>query len=68
MITVYSKTTCPQCVQAKAKLKAAGIDYDEVNIDNNPDKRNELVAKGFRSVPVFLQDDKYVSLAEILKP
>jgi glutaredoxin 3 len=42
-VTVYSTTWCPWCDRAKALLKARGIDYDNVNIDTQPNFRQKLV-------------------------
>lgn len=35
-LTLYSTTWCGYCVRLKAMLKAAGIGYDEVNIEQDP--------------------------------
>ncbi len=42
-VTVYSTTWCPWCDRAKALLKARGIAYDSVNIDEEPDFRQKLL-------------------------
>ena len=42
-VTVYSTTWCPWCDRAKALLKARGIAYDNVNIDEEPNFRQRLV-------------------------
>ena len=51
MLTVYSKNNCPFCVQAKQLLESKGVDYTEINIEQDPDARQMLVDKGLRSVP-----------------
>ena len=51
MITVYSKNNCPFCVRAKALLESKGVEYTEVNIENDPESRQMLLDKGLRSVP-----------------
>lgn len=50
-LTVYSKTVCPFCVNAKNFLKAKNIDFEEINIENNTDARQLMLDKGHRSVP-----------------
>ena len=42
-VTVYSTTWCPWCDRAKALLKARGIAYDNVNIDEQPNFRQKLL-------------------------
>lgn len=32
-IVVYSKSGCPNCVTAKSVLKAKGLEYTEVNVE-----------------------------------
>ena len=33
-ITLYSKSGCPLCVQAKNLLRSKGLNYFEINCDN----------------------------------
>jgi mycoredoxin len=35
-LTMYTTSWCGYCVRLKAKLKASGIAYDEVNIEEDP--------------------------------
>lgn len=51
MVTVYSKNNCPFCDRAKQLLENKGVQYTEVNIENDPDSRQMLLDKGLRSVP-----------------
>lgn len=50
-LTVYSKTVCPFCVNAKNFLKAKNIDFEEINIEHSNDARQFMLDKGHRSVP-----------------
>lgn len=34
-VTIYTKSACPNCVTAKQLLKAKGLTYSEVNMDND---------------------------------
>jgi glutaredoxin 3 len=43
-VTLYTTDPCGFCRQAKALLKARGIDYREVNLAKDPDGRADLVA------------------------
>ena len=58
MITVYSKSNCPYCVQAKNLLKQKGIVFEEINIEETPGAREFIVAEGHRTVPQIYQDGK----------
>lgn len=58
MLTIYSKTVCPYCVNAKNFLKAKGIEFKEVNIEENEDAREFLKAHGHRSVPQIYHNGK----------
>ena len=61
MLTVYSKTVCPYCVQAKALLESRGIEYEERNINNGWDKEDLLAAvPGARTVPQIFLDEELV--------
>ena len=51
MLTVYSKTVCPYCVQAKNFLKAKGITFREVNIEQDEEAREFIQSEGHRTVP-----------------
>jgi glutaredoxin len=55
-VVVYSKANCPQCVIAKNKLEAAGVEFTEVRIDLNPNVRDKLISEGHRSVPILMVD------------
>ncbi|HEY1275396.1 MAG TPA: glutaredoxin domain-containing protein, partial [Thermoleophilaceae bacterium] len=43
-VTLYTTEPCGFCRQAKALLKARGVDYREVNLAKDPVGREELVA------------------------
>jgi glutaredoxin 3 len=51
MITVYSKTNCPHCVNAKKYLESKNINYREVNIEQDNQAREFVLSQGHRSVP-----------------
>lgn len=42
-ITVYTKSNCVQCEQTKKQFDKFGINYDLVNLEENP-----LIVEGFR--------------------
>lgn len=61
MLTIYSKTVCPYCVQAKNYLKSKNINFKEVNIEDDNDARQFVQAQGHRSVPqIYYQGKLFV--------
>lgn len=59
MMTVYSTTWCGYCMRLKKMLDREGIDYAEVNIEEDPDAA-ELVMRvngGNRTVPTVVFPD-----------
>ena len=51
MLTVYTKNNCGYCMQAKALLKNRDIEFEEVNIEENDEARDFVIAEGHRTVP-----------------
>ena len=60
-ITIFTTNTCAYCVQVKKWLTAKGMTYEEVNLDQNPERQAEaLQLSGAMTVPVTVvtkQDD-----------
>ncbi|MCA9333472.1 glutaredoxin family protein [Candidatus Saccharibacteria bacterium] len=60
-ITIYTTNTCAYCVMVKRWLQSKGMQYNEVNLDENPDRQQEaLELSGALTVPVTVvtkQDD-----------
>lgn len=44
-LIVYSIPNCPKCAAAKALLKRKGISFEEANIEEQPEKKQELIEK-----------------------
>lgn len=54
-ITVFTTTTCSYCVMVKRFLDMKGQKYDVVNLDENPERRAEIMEmSGVATVPVTL--------------
>ncbi len=53
IITVYSSNNCPYCVRAKKLLESKGLSFEEINVMQHPEKREEMLARsgGRTSVP-----------------
>ena len=59
MLTMYTTTWCGYCVRLKAGLHSAGIDFDEVNIEQDPQAADFVMSVngGNRTVPTLLFPD-----------
>jgi mycoredoxin len=53
---------CGDCLMAKAVLDRAGVEYDEIDIDHDPDAAATVIAinGGYRTVPTLLLPDGQV--------
>jgi len=60
VITVYSKSQCPNCVRAKDLLSNKGVRFVEINIEADDEAKIFLVDQGFRSVPQINVDGVFV--------
>lgn len=60
-ILMYSSAVCPYCVAAKNFLKARGLDYREIRIDQDADARTEMLSRAKRtSVPQIFVNGTHV--------
>ncbi|GAB4164779.1 MAG: glutaredoxin 3 [Rickettsiaceae bacterium] len=60
-ITIYTTTVCPYCVRAKALLSKKGLNYNEINVEDEQE-RNKMIEKagGRRTVPQIFIGDYHV--------
>lgn len=57
-ITIYTTNTCAYCVMVKKWLATKGLGYDVVNLDETPDRMQELLdLSGQMAVPVTVVAD-----------
>lgn len=60
-VQVYVTTYCGYCVRAKALLNRKKVEFTEINVDDDPERRAWLVkATGQRTVPQVFIDGKSV--------
>ena len=59
-VIVYSKNMCGYCTQAKSWLKTKGIEYKEINIEEQPEARDFVISEGHRTMPQIYIDGKSV--------
>ena len=52
-IVMYTKTVCSYCDRAKALLESKGMTWKEINVDEQPEQRDEMIRRsdGRRTVP-----------------
>lgn len=54
MVKIYSTSWCPSCVKAKKYLNMKGIKFEEINVADKHEDRNEVQkVSGQRTVPVL---------------
>ena len=59
-IKIYGKKNCPQCEQAKALLESKSLGYEYIDLGSNIEAMQEAKAKGWRSVPQIIIDNKHI--------
>jgi mycoredoxin len=69
MLTVYATRWCPDCHQARSVLDANGVSYRWIDIEEQPDAVQQVLAinGGYRSVPTIVFPDGQV-LVEPTRP
>lgn len=58
MTTVYTKPACVQCEQTKKLLDKNGVEYTTVDITQDQEAFEKVVAMGFASAPVVISGDQ----------
>ncbi|MBA2654310.1 MAG: glutaredoxin 3 [Gammaproteobacteria bacterium] len=60
-VEVYSSAACSYCVRAKMLLDQKKISYQEIRVDQDESKRDEMIERsGRRTVPQIFIDDKHI--------
>lgn len=61
-VEIYTTAMCPYCVSAKQFLQKKGLAYEEVRIDSDPVRRDEMLARsaGRRTVPQIFVNGAHV--------
>jgi len=52
-VEVYTTSYCPYCTRAKSLLKSKGIEFEEIDVTNDPAARARMIelSGGRRTVP-----------------
>ncbi len=60
-VQIYTTNYCPYCRAAKSLLDKKGCEYEEINLDSDPDKKYEVMTDlNWRTVPIILIDGNLV--------
>jgi glutaredoxin 3 len=61
-VEVYTTPVCPYCRSAKELLRRKGVEFREINVDGEPQRRAEMIARanGRRTVPQVFVGDTHV--------
>lgn len=66
-VTIYTSNTCGQCKMVKKILSMKGHSYSEVNIDESPDRHQEVVTlSGQQRVPVTVVHDEATGIQSVI--
>ncbi len=61
-IEVYSSIFCPYCSRAKSLLERKGVDFETIDVMEQPNRRDEMVkrAGGRTSVPQIFINGEHI--------
>lgn len=61
MVKVYTTNTCPWCIKAKTFLKSENIEFQELNVQDDMEAREEMIKKSNQmGVPVLDINDNII--------
>lgn len=61
MIKIYSTSWCPSCIKAKKFFKMKGWEFEEINVADAKEERDEVFkVSGQRTVPVIDIDGQII--------
>lgn len=60
-IKIYSTPTCPYCLQAKNFFEQKNLDFEEIDVSQNPNASEEMLKiSGQMGVPVIVMDKEVI--------
>lgn len=66
--TIYGRSGCQPCQQAKALLESKGVEFSYVDVLALPKgELNDFLSKGFKTVPQIFWEDTHIGGLEELK-
>jgi glutaredoxin 3 len=68
-VVIYTRMTCGFCVRAKSLLQLKQVEFDEISIDLQPEKRAEMIqlSNGGMTVPqIFINNNAIGGCDELI--
>ena len=66
-VTIYTTRFCPFCVRAKALLANKAVDFEEIAVDQDMQKRQEMMEKaGRHTVPQIWVGETHIGSCDEL--
>ncbi|MBD3649018.1 MAG: glutaredoxin 3 [Pseudomonadales bacterium] len=60
-VLMYGTRYCPFCMRARALLESKGVAFEEILVDEAPDRRKEMIEKSGRyTVPQIWVGDEHI--------
>ena len=60
-VTIYTSFYCTYCRRAKSLLDRKQVDYEEIRLDEDTEKRKELVESlNWRTVPMIFVNEQFI--------
>ena len=61
-VKIYTTPYCPFCERAKKLLMDKGLNFEEIDLSENPDKFEEMLSKsnGARTVPQIFVNGEHI--------
>jgi len=60
-ITLYTKPACVQCTATRKALDKSGVEYDVIDITENPDACDYVMSLGYLQAPVVIAGEQHWS-------
>ncbi len=61
-VVIYTKSYCPYCKAAKALLTCKGLEFEEIEVADDPEALQEMITRsgGRRTVPQIFFGDVHI--------
>ena len=61
-VDIYTTPYCPFCIRAKKLLENKKVEFNEIDLSENPDKFEEMLSKsnGARTVPQIFVNGEHI--------
>jgi len=60
-VLMYAKSWCPYCERARQLLRHKSVSFEEVDIEEHPERREEMIQRtGRRTVPQIFIGERHV--------